>query len=1299
MPAPPSSTHAPSPSLRRPSSSRPASPAPRVTRPPSSSRSAEVRLVVPELIKDPSALESLATTLRTWSPFDAPPTSQANAQSPDRPTSVRLPVAGVGAAGRGGAATAAGALMLGEDDDENEGDDGQSDEVRATAAAGEPELPELGETVAWARWDALPDSEGPRRVLVLGYSSGGLAVWDCSNLECWHEILNLPTLDCALDDDKVRKLFRHGVERVVGAAVVPLSSSTADPLEAHRPVLAVLARAKSHKSPSSVILLYSLRHHRVVSSVPVAGIAHRILANPRFLLVSTTSPLALHAYEPTASTNAYAPAPFSPITDVVAAPTSPHSSEPGAPAFDLGAGGRLLAYASSSSVPSSTLSRAPARPGTGILAHRGQFDADALPLGSPDGPGAGFSVQDAEEVARRVGEGVRSGMAALRERGGSWLRGAGAGTSESGPKAARPSGAYSQSAPQLGSGGLSSSMSVREGTSAHGAATETSPAAGTVKVVDLVASLRAPVPRPPTTARSSTPPVLQVVAHFRPYGQQIALVSLSPAATMVLVASAAGHSFDVFELKPSVPVGVSATSSSLGIVGGGGGAAEGQVWHRYRLQRGYTSALAAAATWSVDGRFVAVSTAKGTAHTWAVQPVGGMPRLESHFASQLTNAEELAPLSVALGSVARVRSPRPNVVLSSSAGPRAPTHAPLPAAVVFLPKSDSASSALRPPPSLDHFPPSFQNVLVLHPSTGSATLHRLTAQRSSMPATTTSAAAELVRTGDVGRLASTAVSGLSQLMRSRGGALLGSTASGGAGAHGPSSGSASSAAAAATTAQERSGSWSVRCAGVAEWAVGRGKGASEVRVEVRALEKVGVTATKGIRYSAFAEIETCSRSPLVLPRSIYQSQQFDFYALPPDHASCTAKGRFALSLRRLETRSEVHIRQGHSSTSTDAGPCSSSSPSNGARYLGSQGGTSSSSSFEPASFDQPIKTAMHALLDFDHVAPGSPKLPPPTFPNGVPGKHGSWRDSIAIPRSVGPAAIESFGRVRQGLGRVKVPSGILLPVSVGRRRSSGPITTQQPLAAGVVTAAAYSSSVSFDDEDAVFADRLEGSLSTACTSELGDGGGKGVAHGSSGGGDDADEEDWGWDDRVDEDEPRGAGGVRRSGSSGALAPLREMAPFDEDFDDLDLGLAPSPSSAVAHKAAAAVSLAVPSPLALEPVDAAPSAPAAIVQRHLAPPVFTTSLDDSASPSTSPGSSSGFDPSAVTGSGVALAAQRHLLERPGSAMSGTSILGAPAHSLAAPTNGGMSSSSSGSTSGSMIGSQVRSSKSGKKKGRR
>jgi len=59
--------------------------------------------------------------------------------------------------------------MLGEDDDDDEGGAGQSQDARPSMD--EPPLPELGERVAWARWDALLDGANESRcVLELSYS-------------------------------------------------------------------------------------------------------------------------------------------------------------------------------------------------------------------------------------------------------------------------------------------------------------------------------------------------------------------------------------------------------------------------------------------------------------------------------------------------------------------------------------------------------------------------------------------------------------------------------------------------------------------------------------------------------------------------------------------------------------------------------------------------------------------------------------------------------------------------------------------------------------------------------------------------------------------------------------------------------------------------------------------------------------------------------------------------------------------------------------------------------------------------
>lgn len=405
------------------------------------------------------------------------------------------------------------------------------------------------------------------------------------------------------------------------------------------------------------------------------------------------------------------------------------------------------------------------------------------------------------------------------------------------------------------------------------------------------------------------------------------------------------------------------------------------------------------------------------------------------------------------------------------------------------------------------------------------------------------------------------------------------------------------------------------------------------------------------RYSAQAEIETFSRSPLVLPRSIYQTQQFDFFSLPADHEAYTRAGSSALPLRRLEVRSEVQIRPVEGAVSSDVSP--SLSPALSARRYSTY---SASSSFEPASFDQPIKNAMQTFLEAEAMlAPGSPNLPTPTFPNGVPGKHGSWRDSIPIPRKVGPAAIEGIGKVRQGLGQIRVPKGIMsLP---GRRASSS-------TSIGQAHTAAYSSSISFEDDDAVFADHaVAASASTAYTSDIGSCGGVTKVDGV-----DAppsrDEEDWGWDDRLDE--PAHTGGTTTTRPASTALDL--STPFEDDFDHFELEL-PSASPFSLKPP----TLAVPSPLALEPVDAP-------VNTHLAPPVqsYSTSMDAaSSSTSSSPAGHICLDKATAPSS------PRHLLDQPSSALSSVAVLAPKAASLATPVNSAGNASpapSSGSSSG-------------------
>lgn len=676
------------------------------------------------------------------------------------------------------------------------------------------------------------------RVLILLYRGGGLAIWDCSNLDSWSEILNLASIDLPHPDKARKKTSPQSIE-VAAAAVLPSPASRQVDPDSQHPFIALVTRSisDSHShSPASHLSLYSLRTHRIVSTVSLPGIAHRISTFRRFVVVSTTSPLALHVYRlsyiPGSSSASLEPAPFSPILNI--APPPPPSASDG-PVFSLGSGGRLLAYSTSTAIPSSKLDRSPARPGTNILAHKGLFEPD-LPnlLASPSASSAmgvaGFAVHEAPDVARRVGEGVMSGVNALRETGMSYWNQRRA--SVGGEAGSSTGGALSRSAPQqIGTMGRKmSSPTATRPSSSYGGVEDSF--AGTVVVVDLLSPAPPSAPRTSSRQSQSTAPLppLKVVHHFRPYAQSVAHLSFSPSSTSLLTSSSTGHHFDIFELKPAVPVGTSATSSPSTSASPIALSGLGKVWHRHRLQRGFTSATTVESAWSVDGRFVAVSTGKGTAHVYAVEPNGGVPNLEDHFQPQVANAQELPGLSVPLSSVARIRHPLLGAQASDEDARQTLRPGPvLPVSIAFLPKSTSLASSLAPSPmkKRDLAPPSLQDLLIFRPSLGSSTLYRLTPVETAPLAS----ASESVARGDVGKLATTAVSGLTQMMKTRGAGLLKDGLGG---------------LTRAPEGKETKKSWSVQMEAVAEWKLAREDEWPEVREEVLAAGESGRCTGHGL---------------------------------------------------------------------------------------------------------------------------------------------------------------------------------------------------------------------------------------------------------------------------------------------------------------------------------------------------------------------------------------------------------------------------------------------------------------------
>lgn len=300
-------------------------------------------------------------------------------------------------------------------------------------------------------------------------------------------------------------------------------------------------------------------------------------------------------------------------------------------------------------------------------------------------------------------------------------------------------------------------------------------------------------------------------------------------------------------------------------------------------------------------------------------------------------------------------------------------------------------------------------------------------------------------------------------------------------------------------------------------------------------------------FSAQVEIETTSKSPRVMPRSIYTSHQFTFLALPEDHEKQAALGNYAnLDMKRVEVRTDVEARQGRGAATTAT--------------LGSVPGTSTSPtmpssdfSASPASFDQPIKSAMQTIIDCSSSPDGvRGRQPQPAgFPNGVAGKSGGggatrWRNAIPIRSSdVNAGLTQGFSTMRKVGSRAVAVAGATA-AHVGR---SGAALGAMRLSANSVGEEA-SSSLSFED-DTVFADRADEvwTESTAGTSER-DSCGE-VEVGCD------DEEPWGelnvtedrHVDRVDVGDPV-ADQIARMDIDEP-----EGLPFGHDFDDLDLALA------------------------------------------------------------------------------------------------------------------------------------------------
>ncbi|XP_050727416.1 BCAS3 microtubule associated cell migration factor-like isoform X2 [Eriocheir sinensis] len=112
-----------------------------------------------------------------------------------------------------------------------------------------------------------------------------------------------------------------------------------------------------------------------------------------------------------------------------------------------------------------------------------------------------------------------------------------------------------------------------------------------------------------------------IIAHFAAHhAAPVVALSFDPTGMLLLTADKQGHSFHLFRLQPH-PLS----------------SAQSAVHHLYTLHRGDTTAKVTDISFSLDSRWVAVSTHRGTTHVFPITPYGGVIGVRTHTSSCVVN--------------------------------------------------------------------------------------------------------------------------------------------------------------------------------------------------------------------------------------------------------------------------------------------------------------------------------------------------------------------------------------------------------------------------------------------------------------------------------------------------------------------------------------------------------------------------------------------------------------------------------------------------------------------------------------
>ena len=176
---------------------------------------------------------------------------------------------------------------------------------------------------------------------------------------------------------------------------------------------------------------------------------------------------------------------------------------------------------------------------------------------------------------------------------------------------------------------------------------------------------------------------------------------------------------------------------------------------------------------------------------------------------------------------------------------------------------------------------------------------------------------------------------------------------------------------------------------------------------------------------AHAELSTCTRSPGLLPRSIYLSHQFLFHTLGEDYHALIRRHRLAISGAKIDVRKEVEASAFTGSSAAHFVEDMTFPPDHPhARSHSHSGSHPHSYGHVAPSFDELLANAMSAEMAYD-LSAGGGRVTIPILPNGA-AQQQSARARMGAPwTGSGTRALSGMAmrggipiRVMEGVGRM-----------------------------------------------------------------------------------------------------------------------------------------------------------------------------------------------------------------------------------------------------------------------------------------